>query len=44
MKNFLIRTALDRAHGRQSNPARAVAAAAVAGVATAGITYKLLRS
>jgi hypothetical protein len=44
MKNFVQRVAVDRALGRKPNPVRAVAAATVAGVATAGITYKLLRS
>lgn len=44
MKTFLQRAALDRARGRNPNPVRAVAVATVAGFATAGITYKLLRS
>jgi hypothetical protein len=44
MKTWMQRVAFDRARGRKPNPTRAVAAAAVTGIATAGITYKLLRS
>lgn len=42
--NGVIKQALaDRAGGKRPNPARALAAAAVAGVTAAGITYRVLR-
>lgn len=44
MKAFLQRIAVDRARGKRPGPGRAIVAAAVAGAATAGLTYKVLRS
>jgi hypothetical protein len=44
MRAFLQRVALDRVQGRQPSTLRAATAATAAGVAAAGITYKLLRS
>lgn len=44
MSAFFQRVALDRMQGRQPSALRAVTAAAVAGLAAAGVTYKVLRS
>jgi hypothetical protein len=44
MSAFLQRVALDRVQGRRPSTLRAVTAATVAGVAAAGVTYKMLRS
>lgn len=43
MRNFLTRTAVDRAVGKRPAPPRAAAAALAVGGATAAVTYRLLR-
>jgi hypothetical protein len=43
MGDFLKRVVADRAAGSRPSPARAVVAAAAAGFAVAGVTYRLLR-
>ena len=44
MKGYLQRVAGDRLGGKRPSPVRAVVAATAAGVAAAGITYRVLRS
>jgi hypothetical protein len=43
MSGFIKNVIADRVGGKRPSPVRAVAAAAAAGVAAAGITYKVLR-
>jgi hypothetical protein len=43
MQKFLGHVALDRLLGSNPSPLRALAASAVAGVAVAGMTYRVLR-
>jgi hypothetical protein len=44
MRGIIGKAVADRAGGNRPSPLRAAAAAVVAGVAAAGVTYKLLRS
>jgi hypothetical protein len=44
MGDFIKRIAVERAGGCRPSPPRAFLAAAVAGAAAAGVTYRILRS
>jgi hypothetical protein len=43
MKGVIKRAVSERISGKKPNPARAIVTAAAAGVAAAGITYRVLR-
>jgi hypothetical protein len=43
MNGFIKDVLADRFGGKRPNPARAIAAAAAAGLTAAGITYRVLR-
>jgi hypothetical protein len=44
MKGIAMRALTDRITGKRPSPVRTLVAAATAGVAVAGITYRVLRS